>query len=167
MNEFERKILDTVEYSNYVATFADPSRKILNIESYAYSVDALAANITSAATQTFNLVMDSDSDFVLMNMMGGAQLAAGGAGVPKATRCVEFSPALLIQIKDLSSSRTFFNMPTPLPLIAGTGGLPFMLSSPRVIKPRSTLAVSAIGAVAGATFTNFYFTLSGAKIYYA
>src|ERR1700743_2840868 len=124
MNEFQRKILDTVEYNNYVASFADPSRKVLNIESYAYSVDALGVAITSAATQTFNLIMDSDSDFVLTYMMGGAQLLAGAVGVPKVTRCVEFSPSLLVQIKDLSFSRTFFNMPTPLPLVAGTGAIP-------------------------------------------
>lgn len=166
MNEFQRKLLDTVEYNNYIYSFADPSKRVVGIDFYSYSVDALAVAITSAATQTFNLIMDSDSDFIATYIGGGAQLAAGSGGIAGAARIVEFSPSLLVQIKDLSSGRTFFNMPTPLPMIAGTGGLPFLLSSPRIIKPRATLAVSAVGAVPGATFTNFYLNISGAKIYY-
>lgn len=163
MNEHQRRLLDTVEMSSYIATFADPDRQILLIEPYTYSVDALSVNITSAAVQTFNLIMNSDSDFIATSFAGAASQIAQAA----AARSVEFSPALLVQITDLSSGKTYFNRATPLGLIAGAMGFPFLLTSPRVIKPRTTLAVGAQGAVAGATYGNFHFSIHGAKIFYA
>lgn len=166
MNEFRRRLLDVVEYSDYIYSFADPSREVLLVESYAYSVDALGVNITSAAAQSFNLVMNSDSDFVATGFTGGALIAAGPT-TPNGTRCVEFTPALLVQVTDQSSGKTYFNRPTPLGLLAGAAGFPFLLASPRIIRPRTTLSISAQGAVAGATYNNFYFTILGAKIFYA
>lgn len=162
MNEYQRRLLDVVKYSSYIGSFADPGREVLAIEPYSYSVDQQNVNITSAAAQSFNLIMNSDSDFV-------ATLFSGGARIPAATfpRAVEFTPSLLIQITDQASGKTYFNAPTPLGLIAGAGGFPFILSSPRIIRARTTLAISAQGAVAGATFADFYFTIHGAKIYYA
>lgn len=162
MNEHQRRLLDAMEFSSYIAAFAEPGRQILGIDYYAYTVDQQAVNITSAAAQQFQLIMDSDSDFVLTMMSGGSRIAAGAFPTK-----VEFTPALLIQITDQSSGKTFFNMATPLPLIAGSMGFPFLLSSPRVIKPRTTLTVQAQGAVAGAVFNDFFFVLNGAKIYYA
>lgn len=162
MNEHQRRLLDVVEMSSYIATFADPSRQILLIEPYTYSIDQLAVNITSAAAQSFNLVMNSDSDFVATMFAGGSRIQAGTF-----PRSVEFSPALLVQITDQSSGKTYFNRPTPLPLIAGAAGFPFILTSPRVIKARTTLAISAQGAVAGATYNDFFFSIHGAKIFYA
>lgn len=166
MNEFKRRLLDTVEMSDYIASFADPSREVLLIEPYTYSIDALAVNITSAAAQSFNLAMNSDSDFVATGLAGGA-LVNTGPTTPAGTRCVEFTPALLVQITDQSSGKTYFNRPTPLGLMAGAGGFQFLFASPRIVKPRVTLSVSAQGAVAGATYNNFYFCIHGAKIFYA
>lgn len=166
MNEFERRLLDVIGYSSYIATFADPARQILGIEGYAYSVDALAANVTSAAPADFDLIMDSDSDFVVCYLAGAARID-NGPTVANGTRCTEFSPGLLVQITDQSSGKTYFDKPTPLPLIAGAGGFPYIMSSPRVIKPRSTLTVTAQGAIAGAQYDDFFFALHGAKVYYA
>lgn len=166
MNEHQRRLLDVVEASSYIATFADPARKILAVEPYTYSIDALAVNITSAAAQSFNLIMNSDSDFIATMFSGGARIAVGP--VPSHDQnCIEFTPALLLQVTDQSSGKTYFNRPTPLGLICGAGGFPFLLSSPRIIQARTTIAVSAQGAVAGATFNNFYFSMHGAKIFYA
>ena len=166
MNEFWRRLLDVVQLSSYIGSFADPAREVLLIEPYTYSIDALGVNITSAAAQSFNLIMNSDSDFVVTGMSGGALINTGPT-TPNGTRCVEFTPSLLVQILDQSSGKTWFNRPTPLGQLAGAGGFPFLLTSPRVIPPRVTLSVSAQGAVAGATFNNFYFSMHGAKIYYA
>lgn len=162
MNEHQRRLLDVVEASNYIATFAEPGREILLIEPYTYSIDQLAVGITSAAAQTFNLIMNSDSDFVATMFSGGSRVAAS----PQ-VRTVEWSPALLVQITDQSSGKTYFNRPTPLPMIAGAMGFPFVLTSPRVIKARTTLAISAQGAVAGALYNDFFFSIHGAKIFYA
>jgi len=114
------------------------------------------------------LVMDSDSDFILTAMSGAAVISAPVIAVPANGNTVtEFSPALLIQITDQASGKTYFNGPTPLPLIAGAGGYPFLLSSPRIVRPRSTLTVSAQGAAAAVTYERFMFSLHGAKIFYA
>jgi hypothetical protein len=166
MNEFERHLLDTVQFSTYIASFADQSRKVLAIENYAYSVDALGVDIDDTEAQDFNLIMDSDSDFVVVYMSGGALIDTGPV-VANGTRVTEFSPALLIQITDQAAGKTYFNIPSLLPLIAGAGGFPYLMAAPRIIHPRTTLTVSAQGAASGAVFNDFYFTLHGAKIYYA
>jgi len=168
MNVVERRLLDTVEFSSYIASFADPNRQVLAIEPYVYSVDEGGVNITSAAAQSFDLVMDSDSDFILCTMSGAAVISVPAIAVPANGNTVtEFSPALLIQITDQASGKTYFNIPTPLALIAGAGGYPFILSSPRIVRPRTTLSIAAQGAVAGVTYERFMFSLHGAKIYYA
>lgn len=159
MNEFWRKLLDTIEYSDYIATFADPNREIVNIDDYTYTIDGqtLAANITATAPQSFNVIMDSDSDFVCTYMSAFGR--ATGQTV------MQVNPAMLVQITDRSSARTWFNQPAPLPMIAGQGGFPFLLTSPRVIKPRTTLNVTARSAQVQ-TFTGFFFCFHGSRIFY-
>jgi hypothetical protein len=173
VNEAQRRILDIVQFSNWIATFGEPGRTILGIESYTYSVDAQGVDLattTAPATgsQDFPLVMDSDSDFVVCFLSGGAVISAPEIESPaNANRCVEFSPAILVQITDEAAGKTYFNVPTPLPLIAGAGGFPFVLTSPRIVKPKSTLQITATAFVEGVTFSDFFFSLHGAKIYYA
>lgn len=164
--EFERRLMDMTRFNNWIASFADPTRQILAIENYAYTIDAIAANIVDTAPSNFNLVMDSDSEFVATYISGAGRISVGPV-VANGTRCTEFSPSLLIQITDQSSGNTWFNGLTPLPLIAGAGGFPFLMASPRVIRPRSTLTVTAQGAEPGVPYDDFFFAIHGAKIYYA
>lgn len=159
MNEFWRKLLDTVEYSDYIATFADPTRKIVAIDTYSYSVDknALTANITATAPQSFDVVMDTDSDFVCTYF--------AGCGRALGSTLMQVNPAMLVQITDRASGKTFFNQAAPMPMICGQAGFPFLLTSPRVIRPRSTLTLTARSAQVQ-SFTGFYFALHGARIFY-
>lgn len=173
MNEGERKLLDTIQRSSYVASLADPNRNLIGVEYYAYSVDSVATMQTADGGHDFPIVMDSDSDFVICSMAGGAVISAPVIATPaNGNRVVEFSPSVLIQVTDESSGKTFFSAPTPMPLTAGTGGFPYLLINPRVIRPRSTLnvnaSITALGA--GATpliLSAFYLTFHGAKLYYA
>jgi hypothetical protein len=167
MNEFQRRLLDVVKYTSYIASFADPARKVLGVEGYAYTVDQLGLSLTLAAplANPFNLIMDSDSDFVATYMSAGALTTGTGL----AQRQVEYSPSLLLQVTDQSSGKTWFNGPMPSALVCGAMGFPFILSSPRVIKPRTTLSVlpsAAVTLTGSNTFTAFFFVLGGAKIYY-
>lgn len=159
MNEFWRKLCDEVGGTDYVSMFADKSRQIVNIDDYTYSIDGntLAANITQTVSQSFNVVMDSDSDFVLTYFSGFTR--------PTGTQILTINPAIMVQIKDQSSGRTYFNTAAPMAMLCGQGGFPFLLTSPRIIKPRTTLTVTAISAQAQ-TFTGFYFCFHGARIYY-
>lgn len=168
MNARDRRLLDTVKFSSYVASFAEPGRHVLGVESYAYVVDQTGLTLTSAAAQEFELVMDSDSDFVATFASGAAIVQAPVIGSPaNGNTCTEFAASILVQITDQASGKTWYNQPTPLPLIAGAGGFPFIMASPRVIRPRGALTVSVQAAASGVTFSAFYFALHGGKIYYA
>lgn len=163
MNEFWRKLCDEVGATDYISTFADPTREILNIDNYSYVIDGnvLTAPITQAASQNFNVIMDSDSDFVCTYLSGFGRNAGSAQG---ATAMI-INPAMLLQVTDKSSGRTWFNKPAPMAMMCGQGGFPFLLTSPRVIKPRVTLNVSAISAQ-NTSFTGFFFCFHGSRIYY-
>ena len=168
MNVVERRLLEAVEFSSYIASFAEPGREILFVESYTYTVDAQDVDIDNTAAQDFPLIMDSDSDFICTALSGAAVISEPVIADPaNGNSCTEFSPSLLVQLRDEAKGKTFFNIPTPLPLIAGAGGFPFLLSSPRVIRPRSTITVSAEAAASDVVFSSFFFSLHGGKIYYA
>lgn len=159
LNEFWRKLYDTVGCNSWVATFADPTRKIACIDTYTYSVDYLntVTPVTNAGLSS-NLIMDSDSDFVAQYFSCGAVVAGTTAVIP--------NPAINVQITNKSSGKNFFNAPSPVPMIAGYAGFPFILTSPRVIKPRSTLMVSYASILAGQSFSGFFFSIHGARIFY-
>lgn len=177
MNTFHRELLDMIGATDYIATFADTGREILNIEPYTYTIDGNAGvNITQTASAAFLTPMDQDSDFVLTYMSGFARNAASPFG---ATIMIP-NPALLLQIKELNSGRNFFaglgatvalgGVATPaglapMPMISGQGGFPFLLTSPKVIRARSTLRTTAIAAQAS-VFSGFYFCFHGARIWY-
>lgn len=163
MNEFWRKLCDEVGGTDYISQFADPSREILNIDNYTYSIDGntLSADITATAPQSFNLIMDSDSDFVCTYLSGFGRSASASLG---ATTMI-INPAMLVQVTDRASARTWFNRASGMAMLCGQGGFPFLLTSPRVIKPRTTLNVTAISAQA-VSFTGFYMCFHGSRIYY-
>lgn len=166
MNEIERRLLDIAGFNSVTMMYADPSREILLIDTYAYTVDTSAlAALTPVNPITTNLIMDSDSEFVLYFLAGGAIIP----GVGDRPTAMNPMPAIDIQITDLASGRTYFNMPTPMPLVAGLQGFPFILTSPRIVKPRTTLQIdmSTSVSVAGPSFSAVFLTLHGARIYYA
>lgn len=166
MNEIERRLLDIAGFNSVTMMYADPSREILLIDTYSYSVDTTAlVPLTPANPISVPIVMDSDSEFVLYYLSGGAIIP----GVGDAPTLMNPMPAIKVQITDLASGRTYFNIPTPMPLVAGLNGFPFILSSPRIVKPRTTLQIdlSSIVQSAGPSFSAVFLTLHGARIYYA
>lgn len=174
MNEGERRLLDVIRMNSYIATFADPSKTVLGCEFYTYTIDEVGLTLDGQAAQTFPIIMDSDSDFVITGVCGGAVVTSPVIANPaNGNRVVEYSPSIVVQVLNESSGKTWFNNPTPLPMIAGTGGFPFLLVNPRVILARSTLQISAQAAgynadiAVNAEFSAFFFSLIGAKIYYA
>ena len=168
MNARQRRLLDTIRYTSHVASFAEPGRQVLAVEPYAYVVDEVGLDLTSAGSQEFELIMDSDSDFVAMFAAGAAVVADPVIASPaNGNTCTEFAASILVQITDQASGKTWYNQPTPLALIAGAGGFPYIMAAPRVIRPRGALTVSVQGAASGVEFSAFYFALHGGKIYYA
>lgn len=171
MNEAQRRLLDTVRYNSWVASFADPARQLLGLESYTYSLDKRAIALDATAPQSFDLVMDSDSEFLCVYVAGAGRITTPVIATPANGNTVtEFSPSMVVQITDQAAGKTWFDQVTPLPLVAGAGGFPFVLSSPRIVKPRSTVTVQAQMLATGApsvVSADFLFALHGAKLYYA
>jgi len=182
MNEFQRKLLDKVGANSYIATLADAARTVLAIEPYAYVVDvdgaiapfggaqqALAIAVpVFPGTLDVNVIMDNDSDFLWCATCGAARIV-GSVDPQTFANIPTPDPSVLVQISDRSKGVTLYNGFVPMPLIAGQSGYPFLLNSPKLIKPRSTLKVqftrdanfptNSLGGV--------YLVLHGAKIFYA
>lgn len=160
MNEFQRKLYDMCRSDSYLSLFAQHDRDILNIEPFTYSIDGnvLSANITQTAPQVFNLPMDANNDFVVTGLSGFGRAAGGSVMI--------INPAILIQIRDQAAARNFFNQAAPMPFICGQGGFPYLLGNNRLIRARTTLQITAISAEAQ-SFSGFYLTFHGGKIYYA
>jgi hypothetical protein len=163
LNTFQRELLDMVQYTDYIATFADKTRNIVDIEPWTYTVDGnvLPANITQTVSQSFITPMAGDADFVLTAISGFARSAAN----PWGPQVMIINPAILVQIADQSTGRTFFSGPAPMAMMAGQGGFPFLLTSPHIIHARSSLKTTAIAAQA-ITFTGFFMCYHGARIWY-
>lgn len=163
MNAFQVQLLDLVGFTDYMATFAEPGRTILEITPYTYVVDGdvLPAPITATASQSFLTPMDGDCDFVLTYISGFGRAASN----PYGATVMIANPAIMVQISELATGRNFFAGPMPMPMIAGQGGFPFLLTSPRVFKPRQTLKTTAISAQVQ-SFNGFYLCFHGARIWY-
>jgi len=154
MNEFERRLLDVVQNSAWIASVARPNRKILDIDYYNYNVSIAA--IAVAASGTGNIQIQADSDFAITYISGS--VVVGGAVVT--------NPVSTIQVTDQGSGKTFFSAATLFGLVTGVGGLPFYLPAPRVVAPNTNLQI-AVTNVAGAGAADYYVNFLGARIYYA
>lgn len=168
MNETQRRLLDAAKRNSALSIFADPTRRLLLIEPYTYTVDFMvplagATRIRPGVPFATDVIMDSDSDFVMTDISAGSLMNFAVAQTK-----LQWNPALLLQITDKSAGRTYFNTPTLLPLVAGFNGFPFILASPRVLKPRTTLHLDVMTATTdnNAQYFGFFLCFHGAKIYY-
>jgi hypothetical protein len=163
LNLFRRRAEDISGFTDYIASLADPTRRVLLIDTYSYVVDDTdGTNITAAAPQEFDVVMDTDSTFVFLGLN-----AFGRTSTAPISTEMNLNPALSLQIKDQSSGRNYFNQPAAVPLIAGAGGFPFLFPSPRIVAARSTLTLTVAAIGSTAVFDRFYAALHGARIFYA
>lgn len=155
MDDFQRRSLDIANSSTYLAQFARTGRNILGIDYYSYSTTML--NVTSAASATSLIQIQSDSDFVLVYLSGTMLITS--SQIPPT-----FNSAT-VQIQDTGTGKTFFNQPALMGLVFGVGGYPFTLPSPRVIAPNTNVKFDVTNLLAVAQ--DFYITMQGARIYYS
>lgn len=160
LSEFRRRLLDLVGTNDFIAAFADPTRRIIDIDTFAYTFNYtnVGTPITATAPQTINQPIDTNSDFVCLYLMGAARVS----GVQTLT----FNPALLVQVTERFSGETWFNIPTPMALLAGSGAFPFLLPPPRVIPARTTLGVTFQSAQA-VSYDLAELDMYGGRIFYA
>lgn len=130
----------------------------------------LTANVTGLVSTAPNgsstIQVDNGYDFYwyamshLADSAGVAQFLTGGSttgGIP--------NPLVTVLINDSSANRNLQNVATPLPMISGSGELPYRLIRPRLFPANTVISFTWVAYVAsGTTYTNLYHTLHGYRI---
>lgn len=104
---------------------------------YDYNADfagTIAANTTAQTT----INIDGSSYFDVIKM--SYYCADPASTITENTRLI---PGILIQILDTDSNEAWFNSPTYVGSIFGTGVIPYILPRPRRIAPRAVVQVTA------------------------
>jgi len=156
MNDFERRVLDVVQSASYIDAVRRKDQKILAIDYFAYNVN-IADVPAATGTGSGIIQVQSDSDFALVYM---------SAGVTDQVPAFVANPMALAQVTDTGSGKTFFSAPALFGLVFGGGGFPFLLPAPRVVAPNTNIKID-VSNFSAATVYDFYFSLMGARIYYA
>lgn len=164
LDEFQTRALALLQQSPYIASIAKPGRRITGIEYYAYNgtVGSVAVPLAPGVPQTVSFDTQADSDFAITFISGAIQELANGAMV--------YNDNVAWQITDLSTGKNFFNVPTVFGLTSGAGGFPFVLPSPRILNPNTTLAITATNrdtvVNGGAGPVGLFFAFHGTRIFY-
>lgn len=160
MNDFQRRFLDILQTSQYIASVARKGQTIVAIDYFGYNVQITNAGaaIATGATVSAFIQIQADSDFVASYVAGNVLNAAGTA--------ITANPVCTIQMTDTGSGKTFFSNPTLFGMVTGSGGFPFLLSAPRVLAPNTNVKIDFTNNT-GANVASAYVALLGARIYYA
>lgn len=159
MNDFQRRFLDLLQTSSYVATAARQGQKIVNIDFFSYNkrLGTAAATIANGAAAQDFIQIQADSDFVLTQISGDV-VNAGGNTVA--------NPNVTLQLTDTGSGKTFYSEPTLFGLVTGRSGFPYLMPAPRVINPNTNVKIDVVNNTGGA-LNGVFLALQGARIYYA
>lgn len=160
LDAFQQKYLEILQRSPYIQSIAKPGREIQNIEYYCYNaqIGSAASPLVLNVPQQTTIETQSDSDFAVTFISAGVQETANNVLV--------YNWNLTLQAQDLSTGKTFFNVPTVMGLVSGAGGFPFVLPAPRVMNPNTNLQWTAVNRD---TVTNpliVFLALHGTRIYY-
>jgi hypothetical protein len=99
--------------------------------------------VGAGATVQKALILDQDADFSVQKLTGWVT----DQGVPPVWQA---QPLLLVQFRSGGSGRDVFSQAVPFSALFGTGQLPFILPTPRIIRRGSTVTweITNIGATA-------------------
>lgn len=101
---------------------------------YIYEEDFAA--LAAGTSQTGNINIQADSDFVVQKLTYFADVAA--AGQTESTRVV---PLANVAITDSGSGRQLMEEAVSVPSLFGTGEIPFILPQPKLFLARSTINI--------------------------
>jgi hypothetical protein len=123
---------------------------------YTFRVESLAA----AASQIVLVNIDADATFIWTK-------ASVVASIVNATQTdsSRVLPLVTAQITDTGSTRQFYNTPTPITNIAGTGEIPFILPVQQMFAPNASVQIEFANISAATTYTNLYFSMIGRKVF--
>ena len=134
-------------------------RKPLFYTFFTYFTEAVA--IAPGGVATSQIAIQADSDFEWIKSTYFADIAA--AAQTDSSRVI---PLVDILLTDTGSGRQLTNAPLPIPLIFGTGEIPFILPVIQTIKANSNVTVSFTNFDAAATY-NVTIALIGRKVFYS
>ena len=163
--DFEALALAIASKTPYLAAALRPGRAVVDLQYYAYNlrIGTDAAPLTPNTTFSDDIHTQADSDFVATFVSACIQEVANGA--------MAYNDNVALQIQDLWSGKLWFNVPTVLSLVAGAGGFPFVLTSPRVIPPNSALRFSATNrdtiVNGGLGPVGLFLAVHGTRVFYA
>jgi hypothetical protein len=126
-------------------------------EFFTYQEDFAA--IVSGASATGNINIQADSSFVLQKLTFKADIAAATQ-----TANTRVLPNATVVITDTGSGRQLMESAVPITSLFGDGQLPFILPTPRLFAPRSTITVVVANYDAAATY-NIQLSFNGYKLY--
>lgn len=106
-----------------------------------------------------NVTLDADADFLWQKFT--AYAAIGGASQTLADGVI---PSFTITITDTASGRSLMNSPVPLAALAGNGGLPFILPTPKIFQSRGTINVQ-VQNIGNSTYSALYLLFIGTKLF--
>lgn len=122
---------------------------------YQLAFSGLAA--ANSATDSFTI--QADSDFRWEKATYFADIAA--AGQTDSSRVV---PLVTVLVTDTGSGRQLMDGAVPIPVLFGTGQIPFILHHPKVFGARATVSVTLTNFDAAQTY-NIRLAFIGTKIF--
>lgn len=142
-----------------------PGRTLIDAKYYAYDgrVGSDATPLDLDVPQAITFDTQADSDFVVTLVSACVQEEVNGA--------MHYNDNVALQVRDLSSGKDLFNIPTPLALVTGAGGFPFRLAVPRIWNPNTSIQVTAINRDSlingGEGPVGLFFAFHGTRLFYA
>lgn len=130
--------------------------KQLRIDPFTYMSPVFA--FTAAATQSGNIPIQADADFVLITTQYFVNVAA--AAQTNATRSL-FNGTLLIT--DTGSGKQLSNAPVPVEDLFGNGQFPFVWPQPYMFRANSNIALQVTQIET--TTQSLYLAFCGIKVY--
>jgi hypothetical protein len=160
-NDFAQRHFDLTNQDPYIQSVARPGATIVKKMSYVYNVVIGTPQPLTFASGAINanLTTLADSDFVLTYLSACVNITANGD--------MKVNRNLTLQIQDTSTGKFFFSAPTVVSLVAGAGGFPFVFPAPRVIRPNTTLTLTAQNRDTAQDYNNMFVALGGTRIFYA
>lgn len=138
---------------------APPANAYAAKDFFTYGI-ILPAELGSGETQTGSFNLDVDSDFLWQKATFYAQI--GGSGQNNGNLVV---PGVAVTIKETSSGRDIMTVPVPLAAIAGTGQLPFILPTPKLLPANGTIVVTFSNITGDSDYDYLGFFFEGTKLF--